>query len=105
MNLECTVPFASLEDGRPTAHTLSDGSAICLVRVGGGVFAMANRCSHADFPMSDGDMVDDHVIECPLHSAQFDVRTGAPLALPATEGIRTYEVRVVDGYVWVRETA
>lgn len=102
MDPERTVSSTSLEDGQPTAHTLSDGSGICLIRVGEEVYAMEDRCSHADFPMSDGDMVDDHVIECPLHGAQFDVRTGAPLALPATENIRTYEARIADGYVWVR---
>lgn len=105
MDLEQTVSFASLEDGQPTACTLSDGRVICLIRVGNEIFAMEDRCSHADFPMSGGDMVDAHVIECPLHSAQFDVRTGAPLEPPATEPIPTYEATVADGHVWVRRTA
>lgn len=105
MTPERTVPSASLEDGRPTAYTLSDGSTICLVRVGDEIYAMEHRCSHAEFPMSDGDMVDDHVIECPVHGAQFDVRTGAPLGPPATEPIPAYEARIADGYVWVRREA
>ena len=104
MDFHRTVPSTSLEDGRPTACTLADGSTICLIRVRDEIFALEDRCSHADFPVSDGDMVDDHVIECPLHGAQFDVRTGAPLEPPATEPIPTYEARVADGYVWVRRT-
>ena len=102
MILERAVSLTSLDDGRPTTCTLSDGHAICLIRVGGEVYAIEDRCSHADFPMSDGDMVDNHVIECPLHGAQFDVRTGSALELPATEPIPTYAVEVVDGHVWVR---
>jgi 3-phenylpropionate/trans-cinnamate dioxygenase ferredoxin subunit len=102
MALERTVSIASLDDGRPTTCTLSDGSVVCLVRTGDEVYAIGDRCSHADFPMSEGDMVDDHVIECPLHGAQFDVRTGGALELPATEPIPTYHVEVVEGHVWVR---
>jgi nitrite reductase/ring-hydroxylating ferredoxin subunit len=42
------------------------------------------------------------VIECPLHAAQFDIRTGQCLAGPATEDLRTYEVRVDGDDVYVR---
>jgi 3-phenylpropionate/trans-cinnamate dioxygenase ferredoxin subunit len=88
--------LGDLPEGTPVAVELEGGEAICLVHVAGEVFACADRCSHADFPMSDGDMVDDHVIECPLHGAQFDVRTGAVLEEPATEPLETFRVRV-DG--------
>jgi nitrite reductase/ring-hydroxylating ferredoxin subunit len=42
------------------------------------------------------------VIECALHGAQFDVRTGRVLEAPATDDLGLYEVRVQDGEVWVR---
>jgi len=105
MDFERTVPLASLEPDRPTACRLADGKTVCLVRAGDAVYALEDRCSHAEFPMSDGDMVDDFVIECSLHGAQFDVRTGEALELPADAPIPTYEVRIADGLVWVRRRA
>lgn len=99
---ERVASVASLKAGRPQGCVLADGTGVCLVRVGTEVFAVEDKCSHADFPMSDGDMVDDHVIECPLHGAQFDVRTGAVLEAPADGPLRTYDVRVNGGDVWVK---
>jgi nitrite reductase/ring-hydroxylating ferredoxin subunit len=96
--------LSDLRDGRPIGCTLDDGRAVCLVRVANDVFALEDQCSHADFPMSDGDMVDDHAIECPLHGARFDVRDGAVLEAPADEPLRTFEVRVEDGDVWVKSS-
>ena len=91
-----------VKERRPHGCALADGTGVCLVRVGDEVFAIEDKCSHADFPMSDGDMVDDHVIECPLHGAQFDVRNGTVLEAPADEPLRTYDVRVDGGAVWVK---
>ena len=102
MDSERAGSIASLEDGRPTAWTLADGRVVCLVRVGNQVYGLEDPCSHADVPLSDGDMVDEHVIECPLHGAQFDVRTGVPLEPPAVEPVPTYDTEVVDGHVCVR---
>ncbi len=102
MDSEPTVAIASLEEGRPTTWTLADGRIVCLVRIGNDVYGLEDRCSHAAFPISAGDMVDEHVIECPLHGAPFDVRTGVPLEPPTVDPIPTYDVEVVDGYVCVR---
>lgn len=94
--------LSDLPDGRPAGCTLADGRGVCLVRVREEVYALEDKCSHADFPMSDGDVVDDFVIECPLHGAQFDLRDGAVLEAPADEPLRTFEVRVDDDDVWVK---
>ena len=96
---------ASLDDlvpNTPLAIELGNDEQVCLIRIGSEVYAISNNCSHADFPMSDGEMVDDFVIECGLHGAQFDVRDGVALELPATDPIGCYEVKVVEGEVWVR---
>ncbi len=102
MAFEKTVAIEELEEGIPYGVVLGDGEQVCLVRVGEAVHCMQDRCSHADFPMSDGEMVDDHVIECPLHGAQFDVRDGQALEAPADEPLVVYEVRIDQGVVWVR---
>lgn len=70
------------------------GAAIALVRVGDEVFAVDDICSHAEASLCEG-MVDGEEIECPLHFARFNVRTGEHTAPPATTGIKTYPVRVV----------
>lgn len=99
---EKIIPLSDLPEGVPRGGALSTGEEICLVRVGDAVYAMENRCTHAEFALSDGDMVDDFVIECALHGAQFDVRTGKVLELPATDDLPCYEVKVEDGAVWVK---
>jgi 3-phenylpropionate/trans-cinnamate dioxygenase ferredoxin subunit len=96
--------LGDLPEGTPVAVQLSSGQGLCLVRVQGEVYAFEDRCSHADFPLSDGEMVDDHAIECPLHGAQFDVRTGEAIEAPAKESLELYEVKLEDGDVLVRRS-
>lgn len=68
---------------------------IALYRWAGEFFATDNVCTHAFALLSDG-FLEDGCIECPLHQARFDLRTGKALCAPATQDIRTYPVRV-DG--------
>jgi nitrite reductase/ring-hydroxylating ferredoxin subunit len=70
-----------------------DGRPIAVVRTDEGVFAIEDRCSHADVALSDGE-VEDCTIECWLHGSAFDLRTGAPRSLPATVPVPVYPVRV-----------
>ena len=60
-----------------------------------GVFAIQDVCSHAEVPLSDGD-VEGCTLECYMHGSRFDLRTGRPLELPATQPVAVYPVRV-DG--------
>jgi nitrite reductase/ring-hydroxylating ferredoxin subunit len=74
-----------------------EGTAVAVVRTDEGVFAIADRCSHADVSLADGE-VDGCTIECWLHGSAFDLRTGVPLSLPAIEPVATYRVTVAgDG--------
>ena len=80
----------------------AEGVAICLVNVEGEVYAFEDKCSHRDYPLSNGELdAEECTITCDWHGAQFDIRTGAALCLPATRPIRTFPVRVEDGGVWV----
>jgi 3-phenylpropionate/trans-cinnamate dioxygenase ferredoxin component len=91
--------LAELEDGKPLAVTLQDVD-IAVVRDEDDVYAIRDRCSHAEIPLSEGD-VDGCLIECWLHGSTFDLRTGKPTNLPATEPVATFpvEVRGADVYV------
>lgn len=71
------------------------GTAIALVQVDGQVYAVNDTCTHADASLCDG-MLDGEELECPLHFARFNVKTGAVTAPPATCPLKTYQVRVVD---------
>ena len=71
------------------------GKDIALYSVEGEVYATDNLCTHGHARLCDG-FLDGHEIECPLHQGKFDVRSGAAVCAPVTEGIRTYPVRI-DG--------
>ena len=73
---------------------------IALFRHDGEFFATDNVCTHAFAMLSDG-FLEDGCIECPLHQARFDIRSGKALSAPATVDLRTYPVKVDDGQVWV----
>ena len=72
-----------------------DGRPVCVARSRGEVFALHDVCSHAEVPLSEGD-VDDGTVECWLHGSRFDLRTGKPTGLPATRPVPVYPVRL-DG--------
>lgn len=79
-----------------------EGELVCLVRCDGRVYAFQDRCSHRDFPLSNGELdVGECAITCEWHGAQFDVRTGDALCLPATRPVPVYAVEERDGEIWV----
>lgn len=84
----------------------AEGVLVCLARVEGEVYAFADRCSHRDFPLSNGELdTDDCTVACEWHGARFDLRTGAALSLPATRPIPVYPCRVEDDAVYVDVSA
>jgi len=72
---------------------------VAVVKVGDEVFAIEDVCSHADFPLSDGE-VEDCTIECALHGSRFDLRTGKPTGPPANRPVPVYPTSVFDGEVY-----
>jgi 3-phenylpropionate/trans-cinnamate dioxygenase ferredoxin component len=72
-----------------------DGHRVAVVRIGESFYAIGDRCSHADYSLSEGDVdPDDVTIECPKHGSTFSLATGEPQTLPATLPVPTYEVEV-----------
>lgn len=64
----------------------------------GRFFAIENRCSHADEALECG-RVRNGWISCPAHGARFDLASGAALNPPASQPVRTFPLRVVDGVI------
>jgi 3-phenylpropionate/trans-cinnamate dioxygenase ferredoxin subunit len=94
-------------DDVPKGSTISadiDGTEIAVVHAeDDNFYAIYDECSHAEVPLSEGE-VDGCTLECWLHGSRFDLRTGEPTGLPATEPVPVYPVEVRDGEVFVSLT-
>ncbi|GAA0903614.1 bifunctional 3-phenylpropionate/cinnamic acid dioxygenase ferredoxin subunit [Pseudonocardia zijingensis] len=74
---------------------------IAVFNVDGEFLAIDDTCTHQDASLADG-WLEGCTVECPLHAACFDLRTGMPSGPPAKKPVRTHEVLVVEGLVYVR---
>jgi 3-phenylpropionate/trans-cinnamate dioxygenase ferredoxin component len=74
---------------------------VVLANVDGDLYALEDRCSHQDFPLSDGEL-DGRKLTCMHHGATFDACTGRATGLPALRPVRSFPVEVRDGEVFVR---
>jgi 3-phenylpropionate/trans-cinnamate dioxygenase ferredoxin component len=83
-----------------TARTLDITPPIAVFNVEGTFYAIDDTCTHEVWSLADGYIHGTHV-ECALHSARFDLRTGEALCLPATVPVRTYPVKAENGEVFV----
>ena len=79
---------------------LAGSLELAIARDGDEFFAIQDLCSHAAIALSEGD-VEDCTVECWLHGSRFDLRTGKPTGLPATEPVATFPVEVRGDDVYV----
>ena len=77
------------------------GHSLVLANVDGEVYALDDRCSHQEFPLSDGEL-DGASLECIYHGATFDVCSGRATGMPAIAPVKTYEVEVRDQEIYVQ---
>ena len=95
--------LADVPDGGVLGVSLGTGARrVCLTRLGASVTALDDRCPHAEFALSAGELLADGSVECAWHGARFDRATGAVLQGPACEPVVTHEVLLLDGDVHVR---
>ena len=78
-----------------------DKHAYMLANVDGDIFATDDMCTHEDASLSTG-ALHGECVSCPLHGSRFNVRTGEPLEDPATEPLRTYEVKTEAGEIYLK---
>ena len=81
---------ADVPEGEPVPVEVEDRQ-LALYRVSDEWFCTDNVCTHA-FALLTDSWLEGHVIECPLHNGQFDIRTGRGLCAPITEGLQTFPV-------------
>ncbi|MBE1281964.1 MAG: Rieske 2Fe-2S domain-containing protein [Rhodobacteraceae bacterium] len=78
-----------------------NGQTFAIYNTEDGFFATDGLCTHEDQHLEDG-LVTADVIECPLHQARFNIKTGKALSAPACEDLRTYPVKVENGQIFVQ---
>jgi 3-phenylpropionate/trans-cinnamate dioxygenase ferredoxin component len=90
-----------LESG--TARRFDVGNeGICLIRIGDDFYAIGDRCSHANFSLSEGEVYpEEREIECWKHGSTFSLIDGKPQSLPATRAVPVFDVRVDGDDVFV----
>lgn len=80
----------------------NDSSKYCVINIENDIYVIDDVCSHADFSLSQGFLDGkSKEVECPKHSAVFDVETGEAKCLPATKPVETFKAIVEDGKIFV----
>ena len=96
-----SLRFDSLENGKAVPVEV-DGTPVAVVRIDDEVFAIHDKCSHADVRLSDGIVwCETKQIECIRHGSAFSLENGHPDTLPATQPVPVYSATVVNGDVVV----
>ena len=99
------LAIGSVEDFAAGAATRVDlgGHCIAVVRIEDDFYALGDRCSHADYSLSEGEIYGEELeLECWKHGSTFSLKTGKPTTLPATRAVPVYAISVEDGKVWVQ---
>jgi 3-phenylpropionate/trans-cinnamate dioxygenase ferredoxin component len=87
--------------GEPIVVDIND-HWVAVYNVDGEYYAIEDVCTHDGGPLAEGPLKG-HIVECPRHGAQFDVKTGKVLSPPAYTDVASYAVRVVGNEVQVGE--
>ena len=95
--------LAETEPGRSILRTIN-GVELLVCSVNRQIYVVENRCSHMRRPLGAG-RLHGHLVTCPVHSAQFDVRDGSPKCFPASRPIRHFEVHMRGGEIWAKVPA
>jgi 3-phenylpropionate/trans-cinnamate dioxygenase ferredoxin subunit len=97
---EAVGSVADFEPDKPERCEL-DEVAVMVVRTSGGrLHALFDTCSHAEVPLSEGEIVDGE-IECWLHGSTFNLATGKPSCLPAVDPVPVYPTKIEGDIVYV----
>jgi 3-phenylpropionate/trans-cinnamate dioxygenase ferredoxin subunit len=93
------APASELPNGERLFVDVAD-KPIVIFNIAGQLFAIGDVCTHDEGPLGDGNLEGYNVV-CPRHGAEFDVRTGKVMQMPAVVDIPAYPVRVVEGMIQV----
>ena len=77
------------------------GNKIAIFNVDETFYAVDDTCTHVGGPLSEGEL-EGTTVTCPWHGATFDVETGGVHSPPASDGVRSYEVKIEGEDVLVK---
>lgn len=93
--------LAEIPEGELRAFELPQGR-VCVAHSGGEIYALDDECTHQGCSLAeDGELKDEETIECVCHGSLFDLSTGEPTRGPAMDKLRTFQLRLTDGWVEV----
>ncbi|MDA8385515.1 MAG: non-heme iron oxygenase ferredoxin subunit [Actinomycetota bacterium] len=98
------VAIGSLDDFPQGAKRVDAGThRVAVVRIGDDFYALGDRCTHADYSLSEGEVYEEDLeLECWKHGSTFSLKTGRPTTLPATRPVPVYEIEVENDKVWLK---
>jgi len=103
MSFELIGPASDIAKGTVVSAEVDDVELAIVHADDDNFYAVRDECSHASIKLSEGE-VDGCTLECWLHGSRFDLRTGDPTGLPATEPVAIFPVEVRDGDLYVSTT-
>ena len=78
-----------------------NGGPVALFKVEGKIYATTNICTHEHCELDENHMMHGDVVECTCHGSQFNIKTGENVLPPAAEPLKTYDVSVEGGDVFI----
>jgi 3-phenylpropionate/trans-cinnamate dioxygenase ferredoxin component len=103
MSFQLVGPAADVPKGSVVSLAVDDRDIAIVHADDDKFYAIRDECSHASVALSEGE-VEGCTLECWLHGSRFDLRTGEPTGLPATEPVPVFPVEVRDGDIYVSTT-
>ena len=94
------LPLNELAEGAKKKINIGDRD-ILLVRLLGRVYATQALCTHEDFDLIEGKLLENHIITCPFHESEFDLESGQVLAPPAENPLKIYNVKIENEAILV----
>ncbi|MGC9216292.1 Rieske (2Fe-2S) protein [Acidithiobacillus sp.] len=87
---------------------------LAVYALSNGYYATQARCTHLKASLTDGEIIDDRLIQCHRHRARFDIRTGEVVdwanfppgiqilnLVCRRKALKTFPVSVEDGTLYV----
>ena len=93
-------PVDELPEGTARRVVAEGADPIAVFHADGELYSLDDTCTHQDASLADG-YLEGCFVECPLHASSFDLRTGRPNGPPAKRAVRTHQVVVQDGMIYV----
>lgn len=97
MNLIKICDLSEIPNGSIKKFEIND-EEITICNINNQIFAINDNCSHDEASLQEG-FIDGYEIECPMHGAKFDIRTGEVTCLPAVSPIKTYNIKINNGSI------